>query len=302
MTPDTVFDCASLTKVVATTASLMKLFEQGKFRLNDRVTDYSPEFQGGKSDITLRTLFTHFSGLQPDVPLKQPWTGYDTGIRLACTFSPGGPPGVRYVYSDINFILLGELVHRLSGKMVSAYARENIFLPLGMKTSMFQPPAALIPRIAPTERPTRSAAPLRGVVHDPWRATWAAWRDIPACLPPPTTGAFRADDAQWRRSGASASSAHHRGFTERARPIKPSAWPGRLGYRFADSDAAASSSHRLVRPHRFPGTSMWMDGDQHLCHLLANVHPDRRPAITPLRSKVRDHRSREHRPPHAPRH
>src|SRR6266576_5885202 len=92
MTLDTVFDCASLTKVIATTSSLMKLFEQGKFRLNDKITDYIPEFQGGKSDITIRNLLTHFSGLQPDVPLKQPWTGYDTGIRLACTFSPGGPP------------------------------------------------------------------------------------------------------------------------------------------------------------------------------------------------------------------
>ncbi len=79
MTLDTVFDCASLTKVVATTSSLMKLFQEGRFRLNDKVTDYIPEFQGGKSDITLRQLFTHFSGLQPDVPLNTPWTGYDTG-------------------------------------------------------------------------------------------------------------------------------------------------------------------------------------------------------------------------------
>src|SRR6516225_2164805 len=141
MTLDTVFDCASLTKVVATTASLMKLFDEGKFRLSDKVTDYIPEFQGGKSDITLRQLFTHFSGLQPDVPLKEPWAGYQTGIKLACTFKPGGSPGVRYVYSDINFILLGELVHRLSGKMLNDYVRENIFLPIGMKESMFQRPA-----------------------------------------------------------------------------------------------------------------------------------------------------------------
>src|SRR5437660_1693946 len=110
MTLDTIFDCASLTKVIATTSSLMKLFEQGKFRLNDKITDYIPEFQGGKSDITIRNLMTHFSGLQPDVPLATPWTGYDTGIKLACTFKPGGPPAARYVYSDINFILLGELV------------------------------------------------------------------------------------------------------------------------------------------------------------------------------------------------
>src|SRR5580658_9023837 len=152
MTVDTIFDCASLTKVLATTSSLMNLFEQGKFRLNDRVTDYIPEFQGGHSPITLRNLFTHFSGLEPDVPLKDPWTGYQTGIDLACATKPAGPPGVRYVYSDINFILLGEMVHRLSGQLVSDYARQNIFLPLGMKDSQFLPPAALIPRIAPTER------------------------------------------------------------------------------------------------------------------------------------------------------
>src|SRR5260370_42550073 len=80
MTLDTVFDCASLTKVVATTSSLMKLFQEGRFRLSDKVTDYIPEFQGGKSDITLRQLFTHFSGLQPDVPLITPWIAYDTSI------------------------------------------------------------------------------------------------------------------------------------------------------------------------------------------------------------------------------
>ncbi|PWU07449.1 MAG: hypothetical protein C5B51_09985, partial [Terriglobia bacterium] len=167
MTADTIFDVASLTKVVATTSSLMKLFEQGKFRLNDKITEYIPEFQGGKSDITIRNLFTHFSGLAPDVPLNSPWTGYATGIRLAATTRPEGPPGARYVYSDINFILLGELVHRLSGQMVSDYARQNVFAPLGMKETMFQPPASLVPRIAPTERLNPTGAPLRGVVHDP---------------------------------------------------------------------------------------------------------------------------------------
>jgi uncharacterized protein YbbC (DUF1343 family)/CubicO group peptidase (beta-lactamase class C family) len=167
MTPDTIFDVASLTKVVATTPSLMKLFEEGKFRLNDKITDYIPEFQGGKSDITIRNLLTHFSGLKPDVPLDRPWTGYETGIKLACTDPPAGPPGARYVYSDINFILLGELVRRLSGQMVSDYARDNIYKPLGMNTTLFQPPASLLPRIAPTERLAMNGPPLRGVVHDP---------------------------------------------------------------------------------------------------------------------------------------
>ena len=92
MTTDTLFDIASLTKVVATTPALMKLFEQGKFRLNDKITDFIPEFQGGHSDVTIRNLFTHFSGLAPDVPLDRPWTGYDTGVRLATTTRPQGPP------------------------------------------------------------------------------------------------------------------------------------------------------------------------------------------------------------------
>src|SRR5262245_45037744 len=83
MTVDTIFDCASLTKVIATTASLMKLFDQGKFRLNDRVTQYIPEFQGGRSEITIRNLLTHFSGLRPDLTLDPPWSGYTTGIHLA---------------------------------------------------------------------------------------------------------------------------------------------------------------------------------------------------------------------------
>src|SRR5260370_16506175 len=88
MTLDTVFDCASLTKVVATTSSLMKLFQEGRFRLSDKVTDYIPEFQGGNSDITLRQLFTHFSGLQPDVPLSTPSPASATAINLPSTFNP----------------------------------------------------------------------------------------------------------------------------------------------------------------------------------------------------------------------
>src|ERR1035441_7402541 len=166
MTVDTIFDLASLTKVVATTSSLMKLFEEGKFRLNDRVTQYMPEFQDGKSDLTIRTLFPHFSGMPPDLILNPPWSGYQTGIHKAMIEKPNAPPGVHFVYSDINFILLGELVHRLSGQMLSDYAREHIFLPLGMRETMFQPPASLDPRIAPTERDGPHGAPLRGVVHD----------------------------------------------------------------------------------------------------------------------------------------
>ena len=166
MTLDTIFDCASLTKVISTTTCLMKLFEEGRFRLNDPITDYIPEFQGGHSDITIRNLMTHFSGLRPDLPLTPAWSGYDTAIKMACADPPEAAPGERHVYSDINFELLGELVHRLSGEPLNEYAHKHIFIPLGMKDTMYLPPASLIPRIAPTEKQPNGEI-LRGVVHDP---------------------------------------------------------------------------------------------------------------------------------------
>ncbi len=166
MTLDTIFDAASLTKVIATTPAIMRLFEQGQIRLNDPVTKYLPDFQGGHSDITIRNLMTHFSGLRPDLDLKPAWSGYQTGIQRALTDKPTGPPGVRFVYSDIDFILLGEIVHRLSGKTLDEYARENFYEPLGMHETMFLPPASLRPRIAPTEINPATGQPLRGEVHD----------------------------------------------------------------------------------------------------------------------------------------
>ena len=94
MTLDTIFDLASLTKVVSTTPAVMKLsVEQGKLRINDLVTTYLPEFQGGKSDITIRNLLTHFSGLRPDLALTPAWSGYETGIHMALIDKPTYPPG-----------------------------------------------------------------------------------------------------------------------------------------------------------------------------------------------------------------
>jgi len=167
MTVDTIFDAASLTKVVATAPSIMKLFEQGRLRLNDRVTDYLPEFQGGESDITIRHLLTHYSGLRPDLDLEPKWKGYETGVRLALVDEPVAEPGERFLYSDINFILLGEIVRRVSGQPLPEFARTHFFGPLGMRDTMFQPPKKLRRRIAPTEKVPEFRLPLRGIVHDP---------------------------------------------------------------------------------------------------------------------------------------
>ena len=163
---ETIFDCASLTKVVVSTPSILMLVEEGRLRLDDAVTKYLPEFRGGDSPITVRQLLTHSSGLRPDVDLKPVWSGYQTGLALAYREVPVAQPAERFIYSDINFILLGEIVHQLSGKTLDDFARERIFEPLGMRDSMFQPPATLLERIAPTEK-LEDGTLLHGVVHDP---------------------------------------------------------------------------------------------------------------------------------------
>jgi uncharacterized protein YbbC (DUF1343 family)/CubicO group peptidase (beta-lactamase class C family) len=293
MTADTVFDLASLTKVVATTTALMQLFEQGKFRLNDKVTDYIPEFQSGKSAITLRNLFTHFSGLKPDVPLASPWSGYQTGIKLACTDPPDGPPGARFVYSDINFILLGELVHRLSGQMLSDYARDHIFAPLGMKDTMFQPPSTLVPRIAPTERAAKDSPPLRGVVHDPTARNIGGVAGHAGVF---STAGDLARFAQMMLNGGEldgvriVSAATIQKFTEPQSPPDQPILRG-LGW---DIDSPYSGNRGELFPigsfgHTgFTGTSLWIDPfSQTYVILLANsVHPTGHPPLTALRGKV----------------
>ena len=129
MTLDTIFDLASLTKVIATTTAVMQLVEQGKVRLNDPVAKYLPEFaQNGKDDVTIRQLFTHYSGLAPDLDLKMPWEGKDTAYRMAFAETPQDPPGSRFSYSDINFIVLGALVERVSGESLDEYCQRHIFL------------------------------------------------------------------------------------------------------------------------------------------------------------------------------
>ncbi len=293
MTVDTIFDCASLTKVIATTSSLMKLFEQGKFRLNDKVTDYLPEFQGGKSDITLRNLFTHFSGLREDL------TAHSRLERLRNRHPPGlidkpaGPPGVRFVYSDINFILLGELVHRLSGQMLNEYARQNIFLPLGMKETQFLPPAALHPAHRAHRAAPKDGPPLRGVVHDPTTRYMGGVAGHAGLF---STADDLARFAQMMLNGGALDGVRISSpltvakFTEPQTPPDQPVLRG-LGW---DIDSPYSSNRGELFPigsfgHTgFTGTSIWIDpSTRTYVILLANsVHPTHRAPITALRSKV----------------
>jgi uncharacterized protein YbbC (DUF1343 family)/CubicO group peptidase (beta-lactamase class C family) len=176
MTLDTIFDLASLTKVVATTTSIVILIERGRLGLDEPVAAHIPEFgRYGKERITIRQLMTHTSGLRPDLDLPREFDGSDAAIRTASEEVPVAPPGQRFIYSDINYFLLGEVVRRVSGESLDTFAATNIFRPLSMGDTMFLPPESLHSRIAPTESCTRLGWPcrpgtgemLRGVVHDP---------------------------------------------------------------------------------------------------------------------------------------
>lgn len=169
MTVDTIFDIASITKVVATTTAVMQLVEKGKLRLEDPVAKYWPKFKAnGKKRITVRELLTHYSGLQPDLSLKSKWSGYETAIKKIISEKPVCSPGTRFIYSDINFEILGELIRRISGQSLDAYSEEHIFRPLGMNDTGFRLPAMLHERIAPTECLNgENGKMLRGEVHDP---------------------------------------------------------------------------------------------------------------------------------------
>ena len=170
MTVDTIFDIASLTKVVATTTAVMQLVGRGEIRLNDPVAKYLPEFaQNGKEDITIRMLLTHFSGLREDLDRSQPWEGRETALRMAYAEQPVSPPGSRFLYSDINFLVLGALVEHVSGARLDEYCAKNIFMPLHMAHTRFLPVlllGSLRSKIAPTQYDERDKM-LWGVVHDP---------------------------------------------------------------------------------------------------------------------------------------
>jgi uncharacterized protein YbbC (DUF1343 family)/CubicO group peptidase (beta-lactamase class C family) len=178
MSEETIFDAASLTKVTATTPAIFMLLERGLIQLDAPVSTYIPEFRGGwRDEITIRHLLTHTSGLRPDVDLDRPWQGYETGVALAIAEEPRNRPGYVFRYSDINFILLGDIVRRISGLRLDDFAAREIYGPLGMSDTRFRasdrPQRNDLARIAPTERISPAEAlhlgsdMLRGVVHDP---------------------------------------------------------------------------------------------------------------------------------------
>lgn len=166
MTAKSIFDVASMTKVMVSAPSIMLLVEEGKLSLLDEVAEYIPGFRRrGKSKITILQLLTHYSGLRPDLDLKPFWKGYERAIELACNERPVDPPGTRFIYSDINYFLLGDLVQRAAGCSLDEFAQQRIFAPLRMNDTGFRPGPDKLKRVVPTGM--RNGEVLRGEVHDP---------------------------------------------------------------------------------------------------------------------------------------
>ena len=166
MTVETVFDLASLTKVIATATSVMKLIDTGRVALDATVATYLPEFTGqGKEYITVEQLLLHLGGLIPDNALKDYQDGPAKAWERVCGLGLRSTPGAVMTYTDVGYIVLGELVRAVDGRPLDVFAREELFEPLGMQRTGFLPNAELAREAAPTEQ--REGRWMRGEVHDP---------------------------------------------------------------------------------------------------------------------------------------
>jgi uncharacterized protein YbbC (DUF1343 family)/CubicO group peptidase (beta-lactamase class C family) len=288
MTVDTIFDVASLTKVVATTTAVMQLVQKGEVRVNDPMAKYLPEFaDNGKADITVRNLLTHFSGLREDFDLDPPWQGREAGYRLAFAEKPTYPPGSRFLYSDTNFIALGALVERVTGTTLDDYCAKKIFTPLRMTHTRFLPPAAWRPKTAPTEY-DENGKMLRGIVHDPRARRMGGVAGH--------AGLFStADDLSKFASDLLQGSAilSPEMVEKMTTPQQPPTAQVLRGFGW-DIDSPFSSNRGDLLPvgsfgHTgFTGTSLWIDPTtQTYIILLSNaVHPRGKGSAVALRSKV----------------
>jgi uncharacterized protein YbbC (DUF1343 family)/CubicO group peptidase (beta-lactamase class C family) len=310
MTADTVFDLASLTKVVATATSVMILIERGSVRLSDPLSRFIPEFKGeGRDRVTIEHLLTHRAGFAPDFDLAQQWTGYEEAMKRLPTERLRSVPGSRFVYSDLGYIALGEVVRRASGLSLDEFARKNIYEPLGMRDTGFNPKVSVRARIAPTERRraqesylgsrpdslTREEADrwLRGEVHDPtsFRMGGVAGH----------AGLFStADDLAiycqmmlngGEYNGVRILSPLGVAAMTRARAVAEDGSARGLGWDVASS--FSSNRGDLFTPGSFghtgfTGTSLWIDPatETFVVFLSNRVHPDGKGDVTAVRGRV----------------
>jgi uncharacterized protein YbbC (DUF1343 family)/CubicO group peptidase (beta-lactamase class C family) len=291
MTVDTVFDLASLTKPVATASSVMLLVEQGKLSLSDPVAKHLPAFAAkGKDKTTLEHLLLHVSGLLADNPVTDYREGREKAIDNICQLTPLASPGERFIYSDVNYILLGEIVERVSGRSLDAFAHDHVFKPLGMTATGYKPKADLKDRAAPTEQ--RDGRWLLGEVHDPRAALLGGVAGH--------AGLFgTADDlaafAQCLLNGGEYKGTRIFQPETVRRMTAARAVPGGLrAYGWDVSTSYSANRGTLFRRgvsfgHTgFTGTSLWIDPEtQTVVVFLSNrVHPDGKANVSRLRGRV----------------
>lgn len=309
MTANTVFDLASLTKVVATATSIMILIERGEVRLRDPAVNFIPEMKGeGRDAITIEHLLTHTSGFAPDFDLRERWTGYGEAMKRLYREPLRSVPGTRFVYSDIGYIALGEVVHRVSGQMLDEFARRNIFVPLGMRDTGFKPDASLTSRIAPTEKRRGQMSYLgdtavdagaegeqwlRGKVHDPTSFRMDGVAGHAGLF---STAGDLAIYCRMILNGGSHGAARILSPMAVARMTSPHAVSSEgltrgLGW---DISTTFSTNKGDLFPlgsfgHTgFTGTSLWMDpaSDTFVVFLSNRVHPDGKGDVASLRGRV----------------
>ncbi len=287
----------------------MILVERGELRLADPAVKFIPEMKGdGRDAITIEQLLTHTTGFAPDFDLRERWTGYDEAMKRLYREPLRNQPGARFVYSDINYIALGEVVHRVSGQMLDEFARRNIFAPLGMRNTGFRPDAKLRARIAPTEKRRgqmnylgdtgADAGPegeqwLRGQVHDPtsFRMGGVAGH----------AGLFStADDlaiyCQMILNGGAYNGARILSPLSVATMTRPHAVSEDGAARGLGWDIATSFSTNKgdlfplgsFGHTGFTGTSFWIDpaSDSFVIFLSNRVHPDGKGDVGPLRGRI----------------
>lgn len=292
---DTIYDLASLTKVVVTTTACMKLYEEGKLRLNSKVFSYIPEFGGkGKEKITVWHLLTHSSGLPAYQRYFLETRGKENIIKRICEEELEYEPGTKSVYSDLGFIILGAIVEKLTGQNLKDYIKRILFEPLGMKDTMFNPPKTLLGRIAPTEDDPWRKRIVHGEVHDEnayamggisgHAGLFSTVRDLAKFCQLLFNGGIYNGKRILKRSTIEY-------FTKRAgipESTRALGWdtPSKEG-----SSAGRFVSSKAFGHTGFTGTSIWIDPEKDLfvVFLTNRVHPNREnQKIRDVRPKVHD--------------
>ena len=285
MTVDTVFDMASLTKPIATAGSIMILVERGEIRLRNPVADYIPEFgENGKENVTVEDLLVHRGGLIPDNSLKDYQDGHEKSWERIFALKGGRGREDKFVYSDVGFLVLGEIVHRVTGENVDEFAAENIFKPLGMKDTGYNPAESLRERAAPTEK--QDDKWLRGTVHDPRAALLDGVAGHAGLF---STGNDLAIycDAMLRgvRSCTCATEAEMLRPRDVAGNRRALGWDNRSAY---SSNRGELFSDRAFGHGGFTGTAMWIDPelDLFVIFLSNRLHPDGKGNVNPLAGRI----------------